>query len=62
MEQIIVTLYGNSSGKTGIDGKKSYLMFLLVFPASKREHNKMGMFLEKYSVKFSYAFCLKRGE
>lgn len=42
--------------------KPNYLMFLLIFPASKCEHNKMVVFLEKYLVKFSYVFPLKRGE
>lgn len=62
MEQIIVSLYGNSSGKSGLDGKKNYLMFLLIYPASKCEHNKMDVFLEKYLVKFSYVFPSKKGE
>lgn len=42
--------------------KKISIMFVLIFPASKCEHNKMDAFLEKYLVKFSYVVCLKRGE
>lgn len=33
--------------------KKIYLMFFLVFPASKSEHNKVVVFLEKYLATFS---------